>query len=227
MKDYRIKITIRNDRLLSAIEKAGYKSARQFALYNAMEPERVGRLIRGAEKPIDKHGNVTKNCSEILSLLNKTLKECFTDRQLEGFKNTTFETKVDEIQLKQLVNPTKNQEVKIIEHDVKLSLDEIFSEYLTPREEKVLRMRFGIGMNTDHTLEEVGLEFSLAKERIRQIEQRAIRKLKHPSVINKLISTGFHEVFTKVDVKPEQLKRCEQYEDINKYNQTKEQEKCI
>jgi RNA polymerase sigma factor (sigma-70 family) len=52
---------------------------------------------------------------------------------------------------------------------------------LTPREERVLRMRFGIGMNTDHTLEEVGQQFSVARERIRQIEAKALRKLKHPS----------------------------------------------
>jgi len=57
---------------------------------------------------------------------------------------------------------------------------------LTPREERVLRMRFGIGMNTDHTLEEVGQQFSVTRERIRQIEAKALRKLKHPSRARKL-----------------------------------------
>ena len=52
---------------------------------------------------------------------------------------------------------------------------------LTPREERVIRMRFGIGMNNDHTLEEVGVQFSVTRERIRQIEAKALRKLKHPS----------------------------------------------
>jgi RNA polymerase primary sigma factor len=59
---------------------------------------------------------------------------------------------------------------------------------LTPREAKVLRMRFGIGMNTDHTLEEVGQQFSVTRERIRQIEAKALRKLKHPSRSRKLRS---------------------------------------
>ena len=59
---------------------------------------------------------------------------------------------------------------------------------LTPREERVLRMRFGIGMNTDHTLEEVGQQFSVTRERIRQIEAKALRKLKHPSRSRKLHS---------------------------------------
>ena len=59
---------------------------------------------------------------------------------------------------------------------------------LTPREERVLRMRFGIGMNTDHTLEEVGQQFSVTRERIRQIEAKALRKLKHPSRSRKMKS---------------------------------------
>ncbi len=59
---------------------------------------------------------------------------------------------------------------------------------LTAREERVLRMRFGIGMNSDHTLEEVGQQFSVTRERIRQIEAKALRKLKHPSRSKKLKS---------------------------------------
>ena len=59
---------------------------------------------------------------------------------------------------------------------------------LTAREERVLRMRFGIGMNSDHTLEEVGQQFSVTRERIRQIEAKALRKLKHPSRSKKLRS---------------------------------------
>ena len=61
-------------------------------------------------------------------------------------------------------------------------------ETLTPREAKVLRMRFGIEMNTDHTLEEVGKQFDVTRERIRQIEAKALRKLKHPSRSDKLRS---------------------------------------
>ena len=60
--------------------------------------------------------------------------------------------------------------------------------FLTPREERIIRMRFGIGMNKDHTLEEVGQQFSVTRERIRQIEAKALRKLKHPSRSRKLRS---------------------------------------
>ncbi|MBU1918012.1 RNA polymerase sigma factor RpoD, partial [bacterium] len=61
-------------------------------------------------------------------------------------------------------------------------------ETLTPREEKVLRMRFGISEKSDHTLEEVGRDFSVTRERIRQIEAKALRKLRHPSRAKKLRS---------------------------------------
>jgi RNA polymerase primary sigma factor len=71
--------------------------------------------------------------------------------------------------------------------DLKESVSCVLSS-LTPREERVLRMRFGIGMNTDHTLEEVGQKFSVTRERIRQIEAKAIRKLKHPNRSRKLRS---------------------------------------
>ena len=57
---------------------------------------------------------------------------------------------------------------------------------LTPREERILRMRFGIGLNTDYTLEEIGQKFSVTRDRIRQIEAKSLRKLKHPSVATKL-----------------------------------------
>jgi RNA polymerase primary sigma factor len=67
-------------------------------------------------------------------------------------------------------------------------VEELLDTGLTPREAKVLRMRFGIGMNTDHTLEEVGKQFDVTRERIRQIEAKALRKLRHPSRSERLRS---------------------------------------
>jgi RNA polymerase primary sigma factor len=78
-----------------------------------------------------------------------------------------------------------------VDHAVNASLRDICKDALdtlTPREAKVLRMRFGIGMNTDHTLEEVGKQFDVTRERIRQIEAKALRKLRHPSRSDKLRS---------------------------------------
>ena len=68
----------------------------------------------------------------------------------------------------------------VIQSDLRETTTRVLAS-LTPREERVLRMRFGIGMNTENTLEVVGQQFSLTRERIRQIEAKALRKLKHPS----------------------------------------------
>ena len=84
-----------------------------------------------------------------------------------------------------------DQAVSPLETATSVSLAEATHEILaslTPREAKVLRMRFGIEMSTDHTLEEVGKQFDVTRERIRQIEAKALRKLKHPSRSRKLRS---------------------------------------
>tara|TARA_X000001388_G_scaffold76313_1_gene73310 strand:- start:815 stop:1165 length:351 start_codon:yes stop_codon:yes gene_type:complete len=69
---------------------------------------------------------------------------------------------------------------EVLDFEIREAITKVLST-LTPREERVLRMRYGIGMNTDHTLEQVGQQFSVTIERIRQIEAKAIRKLKHPT----------------------------------------------
>ena len=74
-----------------------------------------------------------------------------------------------------------------IQSDLRDTMAEVLAT-LTPREERVIRMRFGLGMTNDHTLEEVGQQFSVTRERIRQIEAKALRKLKHPSRSRKLRS---------------------------------------
>src|SRR5690554_299273 len=87
-------------------------------------------------------------------------------------------------------NPDNNS-IQPIDAAIQANLKETVTRVLaslTPREERVLRMRFGIGMNTDHTLEEVGQQFSVTRERIRQIEAKALRKLKHPSRSRKMRS---------------------------------------
>ena len=84
--------------------------------------------------------------------------------------------------------PTAEDAVNLSE--LKTKITKILAK-LTPREERVFRMRFGIGLKTDYTLEEIGQEFSLTKDRIRQIEAKALRKLKHPLLARNLV--GFLE----------------------------------
>ena len=200
MNDYRVKITIRNERLLAAMEGMGYKSVAEFSRNQGLNGVKVREIFNGKIPPLDREGNPKELTKEILEILNLTIEKAFTEKQLKGFKKHTFEVKIEEEKLLQIISPAKNQEIKVIEQEVKSKLSEILST-LTPREEKILRMRFGIGMNTDHTLEEVGRKFFVTRDRIRQIEARALRKLKHPSRSKQLMEAGAQDVFTRVDFK--------------------------
>ena len=198
MNDYRVKITIRNERLLAAMEGMGYKSVAEFSRNQGLNGVKVNEIISGKKTPLDREGNPKELTKEILEILNLTIEKAFTEKQLKGFKKHTFEVKIEEEKLLQIINPAKNQEIKVIEQEVKSKLSEILST-LTPREERIVRMRFGVGMNTVHTLEEVGLRFSVTRERIREIEGKALRKLKHPTVARKLMEAGAQDAFTRVN----------------------------
>jgi RNA polymerase primary sigma factor len=120
------------------------------------------------ELPVDKVRKVLKIAKEPISLETPIGEE--DDSHLGDF-----------IEDKSIINPS--------EAVINLNLSEQTRKVLatlTPREEKVLRMRFGIGEESDHTLEEVGQDFSVTRERIRQIEAKALRKLRHPSRAKRL-----------------------------------------
>mgnify|MGYP003655862413 FL=1 len=211
MKDYRVKITIRNERILSAIENMGFPSVAKFCEENILDYTRTSEVIRGSLKPINEKGKLNSLVENLLDILDLEVKDAFTERQLRGFKTTSYEVKLKEDELKQLVNPVKNQELKYIENEVQEKISEVLSIRLTPREEKIVRMRFGIGMQTDHTLEEISQQWNISKARAGQILNKAIRKLRHPSVACHLINTGFYDTFTKVAVKPKQIKQAEEF----------------
>jgi RNA polymerase primary sigma factor len=127
-------------------------------------------LAEKLQMPLDKVRKVMKIAKEPISLETPIGDE--EDSQLGDF-----------IEDKNAILPLDSA----IQENLKETTTRVLSS-LTPREERVLRMRFGIGMNTDHTLEEVGQQFSVTRERIRQIEAKALRKLKHPSRSRKLRS---------------------------------------
>ena len=215
MKDYRVKITIRNERLLSAIEDKGFISVRQFCAKYGTEYQRTTELIRGKIKPIDARGKVIKLVEEILDILDISLDQAFTERQLQGFHKTSFQLKVLEKDLKKLINPVKNQEQKMIEKDVRLKLAESFSERLNPREEQVIRLKYGFDNGHEHTDREIGKLLGVSGGRAGQIRAKAERKLKHPAVASKIINTGFGEIYTKVNLTRKQITNAENV--INNY----------
>jgi RNA polymerase sigma factor (sigma-70 family) len=212
MSDYRVRISIRNERLLSAIENAGYASARQCSIANGYPESYVGELVRGLRKPLDtKTGKPTEFCKEVLKILGKNIEDCFTPRQLKGFKKSSYQIKVDEKELKQLVSYHKNEGDTFLEADLDKKITQVLSIRLTPREEKVIRMHYGLGIDREHNIIEISEHFGVSRSRMDQILKNAIIKLQHPVTKGLLLSTGFYEKFTKVDVNPVEIDRAELY----------------
>lgn len=221
MRDYRVKITIRNDRLLSAIEEMGHPSVMSFCRKYNLPYTSTNEIVNGRKPPLKEDGDLRKECKDLLDLLGMDIEEAFTKRQMQGFRRTTFETKVEEEQLLKLVNPAKNQEISAIEADVSSRIKQVISNSLSPRQEKVIRLRYGLNEDKKcHTYEELGLHFNVTRERARQMELRALERLKNIKNTRDLINTGFYDVFTSVNVKPEQIEEAEVFSDLllNKKN---------
>jgi RNA polymerase sigma factor (sigma-70 family) len=226
MKDYRIKITVRNDRILSKIESE-YVSVRNFCMAMNLEYQRITDLIRGTS-PINAKGEIKELVKKLMEALGCTIEELFTEKQLKGFvSHNKFETKVEEKDLIKIKQDVKPLELGMMEKDVKDVLSKIFNKFLTPREEKIIKMRFGIGMDTDYTLEEVGLQFLISKERVRHITERVIKKLSSPEVINELRNAGIQDIFSKVDIKGPLIKKREEkrLQKINVFKQMLKEDK--
>ena len=213
MKDYRIKITIRNDRLLNAIEDKGIPSVKQFCTLYQLNYNSIVKIISGKIKPLNNLGKPIRLVEQIIDILDISLEDAFTERQLKGFAKTNYEISVAEKELKQLVNPVKNQEQKIIEQDVKLKILEAFSKRLSPREEKSIRLRYGFGDEKEHTQHEIAQILNISHARVGQILAKAERKLKHPSVSNNIINTGFNEIYTSVNLDRKLIKQAERMAD--------------
>ena len=209
MKDYRVKITVRNDRILSKIESE-YASVRNFCMAMDLEYQRITDLIRGTS-PINAKGEIRELVKKLMEALGCSIDELFTEKQLKGFvSHNKFETKVDEKDLMKIKQDIKPLELGMMEQDVTKVLNKIFHKFLTPREERVIRMRFGIGTWSDSTLAEVGLQFEVTQERIRHIEQNAMKKLSSPEVIDELRNAGIQDIFSKVDIKGPLIKKREE-----------------
>ena len=226
MKDYRVKITIRNDRILSKIESE-YASVKNFCMAMNLDYQRITDLIRGTS-PINAKGEIKELVKKLMEVLGCTIDELFTEKQLKGFvSHNKFETKVEEKDLMEIKQDIKPLELGMMEQDVTKVLNKIFHKFLTPREERVIRMRFGIGTWSDSTLAEVGLQFEVTQERIRHIEQNAMKKLSSPEVINELRNAGIQDIFSKVDMRGPLIKKREEkkLQKINAFKQMLKEDK--
>tara|TARA_R100001082_G_scaffold30936_1_gene15586 strand:- start:58 stop:735 length:678 start_codon:yes stop_codon:yes gene_type:complete len=208
MTDYRIKITIRNERILSVMEEKGFESVAKFCKAYNLDYVRVAEVIRGKIKPLNQKGVPIKLVEDMLDILDMSLEEAFTDRQLQGFHKTTMQTKVTEKQIKKLINPIRNQEQLLIEKDVKNSISSVLST-LAPRYERVIRLRYGLDGGKEHSIVEISKIFGLSKARVGQMIKKAESQLKHPSRSDEIIKTGFNEIYSKVNISEDRIKQAQ------------------
>jgi DNA-directed RNA polymerase sigma subunit (sigma70/sigma32) len=120
--------------------------------------------------------------------------------------------KLKEKEMLELVSPIQNQEVKVIEHDIQKKIAEAMDKRLNPRQKEMLSLKYGFNGHIEHTLDEIGKQFSVSKERVRQIIAKSERMLKHPAVMNNIINTGFADIFTKVNISRKRIKEAEDKE---------------
>ena len=194
MKDYRIKVTIRNDRLLTAMESDGYLSVAQFTKAHGLDYMRTSEIFRGKLKPLNSKGELIPLAEEILSILNLSTHEAFTERQLKGFIRTTYEKSVKEKELLKLVNPVQNHELLMMEKDINKIISEMLSE-LPPRSENIVRRVNGIGQVCESSYREIAAELGCTQSRIGQIYQKALRMLTRPHNLEKLKEAGVRDVY--------------------------------
>ena len=202
IKDYRVKITIRNERILKLIEDSGFVSVRSFCHSHKIAYQQLTELIAGKVKPFTENGVMVTTCRQMLEVLNVTLEDCFTSRQIQGFNKRSFEIKVKEQELKKIINPTKNQEQKLMEQQAKNRIRYAIEMGLEPREAAMLKMKFGFDYGVEHSGEEIAKKFNVSRARVGQIIAKAQRKMKHPSIMRQILQTGADELFGIKNLSP-------------------------
>ena len=200
--DYRVKITIRNERILKLIEDNGFVSVRSFCNSHKIAYQQLTELIAGKVKPFTENGVMVTACRQMLEVLSVSLEDCFTSRQLEGFNKRSFEIKVKEQELKKIINPTKNQEQKMMEQQAKNRIRYAIEMGLEPREAAMLKMKFGFDYGVEHSGEEIAKKFNVSRARVGQILAKAQRKMKHPSIMRQILQTGADEIFGIKNLSP-------------------------
>lgn len=222
MSDYRVKITIRNERILSLLEKAGYTnrkkgvvSVRKFCETNNIDYQRMTELVAGKLKPFTESGMMRKECEQLLEVLNVTLEDCFTERQLQGFNQRSFTLKMKESELQQIANPMKNQEQKLIEGQAAGTILKALAKRLTPRECNIMIMKYGLDNGIERSIDEISKKYGVSRSRIGQIIEKAQRKMKHPKVMSMMLNSGIEEAFN-VSASKDLKRRCDDYLDSMK-----------
>jgi len=179
MSDYRLEVKVRNANILRAMEARGIESVSELCRRTGASQTELGKIINLKKAPMlvsgDWHPDVLKVCEYLMAMPS----DLFSQEQMEPL--TTNKSSVDigfEDISRLLDDPTQCPSLRLEQLDVANTVNSVL-ETLTEREKKVLMLRFGIE-GSEQTLEEVGKQFDVTRTRIRQIELKALRKLRHP-----------------------------------------------
>jgi RNA polymerase primary sigma factor len=202
---YRVKVIIRNNLLLTAIEEAGYKSTASFARAIGYTEQQLSSLVSLRKPPINANGKFCSLAKDVMEALGAAPHDLWTTEQLtmnlhrnsvDKVVTTKFLLDTNAMQsvlggnvlqlesatYEDIETPEQNKTKKELASRIEESLDS-----LPMRHAKILRMRFGIGTDKEHTLEEVAEKYGVGKERIRQIEAKAMRLMRQPGRAEKII----------------------------------------
>jgi RNA polymerase primary sigma factor len=190
-KDYRVEIKIRNNLLLEKIERAGYKNVAEFAKAISIPYSVISNFITMKKAPINKFTNTySPRFMEIVDFLDCMPEDIFPKNRMSApLKSNYISFKGDEGDVKNLtasmasiaIDPEKKM---IVDEAQKTIHESLYA--LTPKEHRVLTLLFGLDGSEPKTLEQLGKEFNVSRERIRQVQREAFRKLKHPAKSKKL-----------------------------------------
>lgn len=201
MSDYRIRVIIRNNRLLKAMEAKGFKSASQFERSYGFNNYAMINLINGSNSPLNKKGEIRPFVKEILDILEISITDAFTEKQLQGFKKNSFTIEAKESQLMQLTSARKPLEMNLIESDVNKLIKNLLS---TLPEKYQIAIQMHIFENKP--FKDVADVLKVSKARAQQLVVKGINKLKTNSNFSKLIESGAIDLFENTKFKkPEKL----------------------
>jgi RNA polymerase primary sigma factor len=188
MDEYNVKVTVRNNLILKAIKDFGYTNLNNFAKASGIGVTGLYSLVNLMEPPIGIKGEFIKSAKDLMEVLGACPSELWTDEQLTLRLDSNRTERVMSKEALQVTLQSSARsligldypEQEIVEEELKTIVNNRLDS-LTPREAKILRLRFGFDGGEGRTLEEVGAIFKVTREQIRHIEARALRKLRHPT----------------------------------------------
>lgn len=181
--EYRVDIKVRNNLFIEKIEGAGYKTIGEFCRLHKLNTTRIGEIISMKVSPLMANGKFQIQVQKAANILACFPEDLFSEDQMTmALKNNKYSIKVKEAEIKFMLDQTKPAALldDMVLENQKNNLLKKALDSLPIREKKILSLRFGLEDGIEHTLDEIGREFGVSATRIRDVESRALRRLRHP-----------------------------------------------